>query len=68
MLTYVYRYCSSDITPTAPWGGVVDNTGGPCDIQWNIDATGEWKDVSIYLMTGQSIRRFPDCVYDVDGC
>lgn len=59
----------ADITPTAPWGGVVDNTGGPCDIQWNIDATGEWKDVSIYLMTGsnQNFVQLAEVATGIDG-
>jgi len=59
----------ADITPTAPWGGVVDNTGGPCEIQWNIDTTSEWKDVSIYLMTGsnQNFVQLAEVATGIDG-
>ncbi|GJN91995.1 hypothetical protein Rhopal_005023-T1 [Rhodotorula paludigena] len=43
------------VTPTAPWSGQVYNVGEKCDIQWDLDTTGEWDSFSITLMTGSNL-------------
>ncbi|GAA5999912.1 GPI anchored serine-threonine rich family protein [Rhodotorula paludigena] len=47
------------VTPTAPWSGQVYNVGEKCDIQWNLDTTGEWDSFSITLMTGSNLAMVP---------
>ncbi|KAI0677609.1 hypothetical protein C8Q78DRAFT_100679 [Trametes maxima] len=42
------------VTPTAPGPGDSFAAGSDCTIKWNADSTGEWKNVSLYLMSGSN--------------
>ncbi|KAI0650801.1 hypothetical protein C8Q79DRAFT_868422, partial [Trametes meyenii] len=42
------------VTPTAPGPGDSFAAGSDCTIKWNADDAGEWKNVSIHLMSGSN--------------
>lgn len=44
------------LVPTAPGPGEVFNAGTPCEIKWDVDMTGSWKNVTVGL---SSVRLQP---------
>ncbi|KAL7282403.1 hypothetical protein ACG7TL_003874 [Trametes sanguinea] len=44
----------ASITPTAPGPGDSFAAGSDCTIKWNADETGQWTNVTIYLMSGSN--------------
>lgn len=59
----------AQIVPTAPWGSVVCTVGQDCEIQWNLDTTGAWKDTSIFLNSGsnQNFVQMATVATGIDG-
>ncbi|KAK7022882.1 hypothetical protein VNI00_016869 [Paramarasmius palmivorus] len=44
------------VGPTEPTPGNTYNEGSKCNIQWQGDKDGKWKDMSIQLMTGDNLN------------
>ncbi|GJE87548.1 GPI anchored serine-threonine rich family protein [Phanerochaete sordida] len=44
----------ADLTPTAPGPGQSFNAGSNCTINWDVDSTGTWNNVTINLMSGSN--------------
>ncbi|KAI9063257.1 hypothetical protein FKP32DRAFT_1651520 [Trametes sanguinea] len=44
----------ASVTPTAPGPGDSFTAGSDCTIKWNADETGQWTNVTIYLMSGSN--------------
>lgn len=59
----------ADLTPTAPGPGQSFKAGTNCTIQWNVDQTGTWKNVTIDLMSGSNnnMSFVANVAWDLDG-
>jgi hypothetical protein len=47
---------SADPNPTAPGPGDVFNQGANCAINWDLDTTGAWTQMTVELMTGDNFK------------
>ncbi|KAG8902430.1 hypothetical protein FRB99_004493 [Tulasnella sp. 403] len=45
----------ASVVPTAPGPGDMFRQGAVCSIQWNVDTTGDWKNMTIDLMSGSNL-------------
>ncbi|EIW61965.1 uncharacterized protein TRAVEDRAFT_91727, partial [Trametes versicolor FP-101664 SS1] len=59
----------ADITPTAPGPGDTFAAGSDCTIKWTADVSGQWTNVTIYLMSGSNdnMTRVTTVASGVDG-
>ncbi|GAA5891943.1 hypothetical protein JCM8208_002946 [Rhodotorula glutinis] len=58
-LSFAAQLARADVVPTAPGPGEVFRVGEKCDVEWNLDTTGNWTDFSITLMTGSNFAMVP---------
>ncbi|KAG9015447.1 hypothetical protein FRB94_000051 [Tulasnella sp. JGI-2019a] len=60
---------SSAVAPTAPGPGSTFDEGSMCTVEWEVDTTGEWKDMTIDLMSGSDLNmtRVLNVASVVDG-
>ncbi|GAA5930265.1 hypothetical protein JCM3775_004345 [Rhodotorula graminis] len=58
-LSFAAHLARADVVPTAPGPGEVFRVGEKCNIEWNLDTTGNWTDFSITLMTGSNFAMEP---------
>ncbi|KAK0468481.1 uncharacterized protein EV420DRAFT_1224872, partial [Desarmillaria tabescens] len=53
-ISVVVALVRADVVPTAPGPNDVFNASSPCLIKWNVDADGDWKNMTIKLMAGSN--------------
>ncbi|KAG8890592.1 hypothetical protein FRB98_007146 [Tulasnella sp. 332] len=46
----------ADVVPTAPGPGATFNEGSMCTLQWDVDTTDTWTDMTIDLMSGSNLN------------
>ncbi|KAI0375625.1 hypothetical protein BV20DRAFT_1008223 [Pilatotrama ljubarskyi] len=69
VLAAISGTAQADITPIAPGPGDTFAAGSDCTIKWTGDQTGQWTNVSIYLMSGSNdnMTRVTTVAAGLDG-